>query len=156
MFCMGALLDRLFVAICHLIYIFKITAESQGPMMTSSIGKHFPRYWPFVWGIPRSPVHSPYKAQWRRALMFSLICTWRNSWVNNGDDSDLRCHCAHHDVTVMHCVDRQQDIMYIHEEQIISHIYRTHISMAGIINFISQHSVGCNYLSMPEISASGA
>ena len=24
--------------------------------------KHFPRYWPFVWGIHRSPVNSPYKA----------------------------------------------------------------------------------------------
>ena len=32
--------------------------------------KHFPRYWPFV---RRSPVNSPHKAQWRRALMFSLI-----------------------------------------------------------------------------------
>ena len=37
--------------------------------------KHFPRYWPFVWGINRSPVNSPHKGQWRGALMFSLICT---------------------------------------------------------------------------------
>ena len=36
--------------------------------------KHFPRYWPFVWGIHRSPVNSPHKGQWRGALMFSLIC----------------------------------------------------------------------------------
>ena len=35
--------------------------------------KNFPRYWPFVWGIHRSPVNSPNKGQWRRALMFSLI-----------------------------------------------------------------------------------
>ena len=35
--------------------------------------KHFPRYWPFVPGIPRSPVNSPHKGQWRGALMFSLI-----------------------------------------------------------------------------------
>ena len=35
--------------------------------------KHFPRYWPFVWGIHRSPVFSPHKGQWRGALMFSLI-----------------------------------------------------------------------------------
>ena len=35
--------------------------------------KHFPRYWPFVRGIHRSPVNSPHKGQWRRALMFSLI-----------------------------------------------------------------------------------
>ena len=25
------------------------------------------------------PVNSPHKGQWRRALMFSLICTWTNS-----------------------------------------------------------------------------
>ena len=36
--------------------------------------KHFPRYWPFVRGIHRSPVNSPHKAQWRGALMLSLIC----------------------------------------------------------------------------------
>ena len=36
--------------------------------------KHFPRYWSFVWGIHWSPVNSPHKGQWRRALMFSLIC----------------------------------------------------------------------------------
>ena len=36
--------------------------------------KHFPRYWPFVRGIHRSPVNSPHKGQWRRALMFTLIC----------------------------------------------------------------------------------
>ena len=36
--------------------------------------KHFPRYWPFVRGIHRWPVNSSHKGQWRRALMFSLIC----------------------------------------------------------------------------------
>ena len=40
--------------------------------------KHFSRYWTFVRGIPRSPVNSPHKGQWRRALMFSLICAWIN------------------------------------------------------------------------------
>ena len=35
--------------------------------------KHFPRHWSFVRGIHRSPVNSPYKGQWRGALMFSLI-----------------------------------------------------------------------------------
>ena len=25
--------------------------------------KHFPRYWPIVWGIHRSPVNSPHKGQ---------------------------------------------------------------------------------------------
>ena len=32
--------------------------------------KPFPRYWPFVRGIHRSPVSSPHKGQWRGALMF--------------------------------------------------------------------------------------
>ena len=39
-----------------------------------TIWKHFPRYWPFVRGIHRSPVNSPHKSQWCGALMFSLIC----------------------------------------------------------------------------------
>ena len=44
--------------------------------------KHFPRYWPFVRGIHRSPVNFPHKGQWRGALVFSLICVWINGWVN--------------------------------------------------------------------------
>ena len=44
--------------------------------------KHFPRYWPFVRGIHRSPVNSPHKGQWRGALIFSLICAWINGWIN--------------------------------------------------------------------------
>ena len=45
--------------------------------------KHFPRHWPFVRGIHRSPVNSPHKGQWRRALMFSVICVWTNAWTNH-------------------------------------------------------------------------
>ena len=63
--------------------------------------KHFPRYWPFVRGIHRSPVNSPYKGQWRDALMFSLICVWINIWTNNREAGDLRRHCAPYDVIVM-------------------------------------------------------
>ena len=63
--------------------------------------KLFPRYWPFVWGIHRSPVNSPHKGQWRGALMFSLICAWINSRVNNREAGDLRHHRAHYDVVVM-------------------------------------------------------
>ena len=62
--------------------------------------KNFPRYWPFVRGIHRSPVNSPHKSQWRGALMFSLICAWINGWVNNGESGDLRRHRAHCDVIV--------------------------------------------------------
>ena len=63
--------------------------------------RHFPCYWPFVWGIHRSPVNSPHKDQWRGALMFSLICVWINGWVNNREAGDLRRHRAHYDVIVM-------------------------------------------------------
>ena len=63
--------------------------------------KHFPRYWPFVRGIHRSPVNSPHKGQWRGALMFSLICVWINDWVNNREAGDLRRYRAHCNVTVM-------------------------------------------------------
>ena len=64
--------------------------------------KHFPRYWPFVRGIHRSPVNSPHKDQWRAALMFSLICIWINGWVNYREAGDLRRHRAHYDVIVMY------------------------------------------------------
>ena len=64
--------------------------------------KHFPRYWPFVREIHRSPVNPPPKGQWRGALVFSLICAWikrvnKQSWAG-----DLRRHRAHyHDVIVV-------------------------------------------------------
>ena len=63
--------------------------------------KHFPRYWPFVRGIHRSPVNSPHKGQWRGALMFSLIYVWINGWANI-KAGDVRRYRAHYDVTVMH------------------------------------------------------
>ena len=63
--------------------------------------KHFPRYWPFVRGIHRSPVNSPHKGQWRGALMFTFICARINGWVNNREAGDLRRNRAHSDVIVM-------------------------------------------------------
>ena len=68
-------------------------------MMTSSNG-NISRVTGPRW-IPRSPVNSPHKGQWRGALMFSLICTRKKGWVNNGEAGDLRRHPAHYDVTVM-------------------------------------------------------
>ena len=69
--------------------------------------KHFPRNWPFVRGIHRSPVNSPHKGHWRGALMFSFICVWINDWVNNCEAGDLRRYRAHYDVIVMHHGDTQ-------------------------------------------------
>ena len=62
--------------------------------------KHFPRYWPFVRGIHRSPGNSPHKGQWRRALIFFYLGLnkrlSKQSWL-----CDLRRHRANYDVTVM-------------------------------------------------------
>ena len=63
--------------------------------------KFFSRYWPFVRGIHQWPVNFPHKGQWRRALMFSLICAWINGWVNDGEAGDLKRHRAHYDVSVI-------------------------------------------------------
>ena len=43
------------------------------------------------------------KAQWRGALVFSLICTRINGWVNNGEAGDLKRYRVHYDVIVMCC-----------------------------------------------------
>ena len=85
---------------------------------------HFPRYWPFVRGIHRSPVNSPHKGQWRGALMFSLICPiqWINGWLNNREAGDLRSYRAHFDVTVM----PQIPILFCH--LLIWSIYSTRIA----------------------------
>ena len=63
--------------------------------------KHVPRYWAFVREIHRLPENSPHKGQWRKALMFSLICARLNGRVINREAGDLRRHRTHYDVTVM-------------------------------------------------------
>ena len=55
--------------------------------------KHFPRNWPFVWGIHRSreiPTQRPV-----------MICVWINDWVNNREAGNLRRHRGYYDVNVM-------------------------------------------------------
>ena len=48
--------------------------------------KHFPRYWPFVRGIHRSPVNSPRKGQRRGAFIFNFdLC------LNKRLSKHLRC-----------------------------------------------------------------
>ena len=42
--------------------------------------KHFPRYWPFVRGIHRSPVNSPHKGQWHGAFVFFDLRL--NKWLS--------------------------------------------------------------------------
>ena len=54
-----------------------------------------------------SPAH---KGQWRRALMFSLMCVWINGGVNNREAGDLRHYRAHYDVSVMATVSPIQHV----------------------------------------------
>ena len=63
--------------------------------------KYFPRYWPFMRGIHRSPVNCSHKGQWRGALMFSFICAWINGWVNYREAGHLRRYRAHYDVPLI-------------------------------------------------------
>ena len=71
--------------------------------------EYFPRYWPFVSGIHRSPVNSPHKGQWRGALVFSVICASIKGWVHNREAGDLRRHRAHYDIIVMdNAIDRRR------------------------------------------------
>ena len=79
-------------------------------------GKHFPCYWPFVQGIHRSPVNSPYKGHWRGALKFSLICAWIDGSVNNPKAGNLRPHRAHYYVTVI----QNGDDISPHNDQVTS------------------------------------
>ena len=70
-------------------------------MMTSSNGNMF-RVTDHLCGEFTDPRWIPrHKGQRRGALMFSLICTRINGWVNNGEASDLRRHRAYFDVIVM-------------------------------------------------------
>ena len=85
--------------------------------------KYFLRYWPFVRGIHRWSVNSPHKGQWRGTLMFSLICTWINRWVNNGDAGDLRRHSAHFDVIVMACGPNGRHLLAVRGMQGDCHVY---------------------------------
>ena len=78
-----------------------VMAQSGHSWWRHQMEKHFPRYWPFVRGIHRSPVNSPHKGQWLGALKLSLICAWTNGWINNLCAGDLRRHRAHYDVTAM-------------------------------------------------------
>ena len=70
-----------------------------GSMMTSSNGNIF-RVTGHLCGEFTGPqwIH---KGQWRRTLVFSLICARINDWVNNREAGDLRRHRTHYDVIVM-------------------------------------------------------
>ena len=87
--------------------------------------KDFPRYWPFMRGIHRWPVNSPHKDG---ALMFSLMCTWINRWINNREAGDLRRHRTHYDVIVMTLLVASEPIFFLRKLQyIVRLIFFLHI-----------------------------
>ena len=62
--------------------------------------KHFPRYWPFVWGIHRSPVNSTHRPVTHSFDVY--IDLLLNKWLSKQSRAgDLRRHRAHYDVIVM-------------------------------------------------------
>ena len=77
------------------IVVSYLISNSNEFMMTSSNEN--------IFGVtnPLRGEFTSHKGQWRRALVFSLICVWTNVWVNNQDAGDLRRHRAHYDVTEM-------------------------------------------------------
>ena len=51
-----------------------------------------------------SPVvmDSRHKGQWRRALMYYLVCARTGGWANNRDAGDFRRHRVHYGVVIMY------------------------------------------------------
>ena len=103
--------------------------------------KHFLCYWPFVRGFHRSPLNSPHKGEWRGALMFSLIQSWVNDWINNREAGDLKRHCAHYDITVMlwlfHCMMG----IPIHNTKSYSFKWQSHIKSCPGAHFVNNFSI---------------
>ena len=63
--------------------------------------KHFPRYWPFVRGIHRSPGGFPSQRPVTRSFDVFFDLGLNDGWTNSRDAGDLRRHHAHYEVSVM-------------------------------------------------------
>ena len=63
--------------------------------------KHFRGHWSFVKGIHGSPVVSPHKGQWRRALGVIFHLRLNKRLRKSRDASHWRHHRAHYNVTAM-------------------------------------------------------
>ena len=79
-------------------------------------------------GTSPVPVNSPLKGQWRGTLMFPLICSWINDWVNNHEAGDLRRHRGHYDVNVM-----RVPSVHVKSEFIWYKINRNRVQGAGLL-----------------------
>ena len=90
-------------------------------MMTSSNGDICHVTGLFCAGNSPVPGEFPSQSQWRLDLMFSLICVWTNSWINNRDVGYLRRHRDHYYVTVMHWLSVQNKTL--HKIALATHIF---------------------------------
>ena len=79
----------------------RFAGASTGPvghhMMTSSNGNIFRVTGPLC----VSPVNSPQRGQWHRALIFSLICAWINGSVNNREAGESSAYRSYDDDVIM-------------------------------------------------------
>ena len=94
--------------------------------------KNFPHYWPFCMG--NSLVTSEFPAQRPVTQSFDVffICAWMNSWVNNREAGDLRCHHAHYDITVMIVLYFGHSILIYHDQDYVDSINIDSLSFQNI------------------------
>ena len=77
--------------------------------------------------------------------MFSLICAWTNTWVNNGNADDLRLHCAHYDDTVI--IAQTNSVILTTETAVKARVgeslcLQTHLQNLNETDDLSSHDVG--------------
>ena len=100
-------------------------------------------------GSPRSPVNSPHKGQWRGALMFSLICVWINSWVNNREVGDLRCYRAQYDVILLSWSTLHKSLMT--GRHVGKYTGQSPWCLSSIYSVINKCEINCKYIVMADL-----
>ena len=107
--------------------------------------KHFPRCWPFVWGIHRSSVNSPDKGQWRGVfyVFFDLHLNKRLSkqswgWWFEMPSRSLGCHC--------NCLPEMYSLPFICSRATMGLIlYKSFISYIANTCDTTDHEIQCLY-----------
>ena len=117
--------------------------------------KHFPRHWPFVRGIHRSPVNSPHKGQWRGALMFSLNKRFskssRRSWFETPSRSLWRHSnegCARRRLLVAFW--KTIEIPHVSPQCIATHLLRIWVN--SNLSLLPANRTNCNLTSRGYVS----
>ena len=122
--------------------------ETQCVKMTSSNGNIFCVTGP-LWG--GSTGEFPSQNQWRGALLFSLICTWTNGWVNTRDASNLRRHWAHYDVTVMDSLNA--DPVYMWDAHLVNSVSEDDLVLTSYIAMFSTKSpISCWWFQIVRVN----